>query len=235
MRMAFESWEDAGVFYNAYAKQVGFGIRIRDVQKSRDCKIRMVKWIVTRMDRSLVPNLWLVSNGFMKNRVSVTEFKQQWRTLMDKTGLDKNEWVKGLYEDLQMWCEAYLKDQFFAGMRTTSRCEGMNSTIKRYVKKQINLFEFIIKYDRMIDKLRFNESTTDFQASHMRMVCSHSLRVYENQAEELYTPTMFMIFREELRLVLSPDGRKRLKWRDLLRELHMQKQMENATRIPWKA
>ncbi|CAN1239293.1 Protein FAR1-RELATED SEQUENCE 5 [Linum grandiflorum] len=48
MRMAFESWEDAGVFYNAYAKQVGFGIRIRDVQKSRDCKIRMVKWVCAK-------------------------------------------------------------------------------------------------------------------------------------------------------------------------------------------
>ncbi|CAN1824194.1 Protein FAR1-RELATED SEQUENCE 5 [Linum perenne] len=45
MEMEFASWEAAEVFYNAYAKQVGFSIWRRDVQKSRGGEIRMVKWV----------------------------------------------------------------------------------------------------------------------------------------------------------------------------------------------
>ncbi|CAN1241497.1 Protein FAR1-RELATED SEQUENCE 5 [Linum perenne] len=74
-------------------------------------------------------------NGFMKNRMSICEFEEQWETLVEKTGLDTHPWVQGLYEDRHVWCEAYLKDMFFTGVTTTSRCEGMNCTIKRYVRK----------------------------------------------------------------------------------------------------
>ncbi|CAN1294378.1 hypothetical protein LINPERPRIM_LOCUS22437, partial [Linum perenne] len=46
MDMEFASWEAAEVFYNAYAKQVGFSIRRRDVRKSRGGELRMVKWMI---------------------------------------------------------------------------------------------------------------------------------------------------------------------------------------------
>ncbi|CAN1128601.1 Protein FAR1-RELATED SEQUENCE 5 [Linum perenne] len=102
-------------------------------------------------------------NGFMKNRMSICEFEEQWKNLVEKTDLDTHPWVQGLYDDRHVWCEAYLKDKFFAGMMTTLRCEGMSSTTKRYVRKQYNLFEFIKKYERMVDKLRLNETKADFK------------------------------------------------------------------------
>ncbi|CAN1781172.1 Protein SUPPRESSOR OF K(+) TRANSPORT GROWTH DEFECT 1 [Linum perenne] len=43
--MEFGSWKDAEVFYNAYAKQVGFSIHKRDVRKSRGGEVVMVKWV----------------------------------------------------------------------------------------------------------------------------------------------------------------------------------------------
>ncbi|CAN1188317.1 hypothetical protein LINPERHAP2_LOCUS39251 [Linum perenne] len=48
MDMELASWEAAAVFYNAYAKQVGFGIRRRDVRKSRGGEMRRVMWVCAK-------------------------------------------------------------------------------------------------------------------------------------------------------------------------------------------
>ncbi|CAN1801334.1 Protein FAR1-RELATED SEQUENCE 5 [Linum perenne] len=57
MDMEFASWEAAEVFYNAYAKQVGFSIRRRDVRKSRGGELRMVKWVCAK--EGFRDNKWL--------------------------------------------------------------------------------------------------------------------------------------------------------------------------------
>ncbi|CAN1143527.1 Protein FAR1-RELATED SEQUENCE 5 [Linum perenne] len=94
---------------------------------------RLCSWHIDRNAgaQKLSPEFMSGLNGFMKNRISIEEFEQKWQILVKKTGLDTHSWVKNLYEDRHLWCEAYLKENFFGGMTTTSRCEGMNSTIKR--------------------------------------------------------------------------------------------------------
>ncbi|CAL1407495.1 unnamed protein product [Linum trigynum] len=166
---------------------------------------RLCSWHIDRNagDMKLGVKFLQGLNYLMKNRMSIKEFEEKWQRLVTETNLDQYSWVKGLYGDRHMWCEAYLKGNFFGGMTTTSRCEGMNSTINRYVNQNLKLFEFVKRYERMVDKLRFNESKADFIAFHSRMVCSHVLLNYEQQAEELYTPTIFELFREELRFETS--------------------------------
>ncbi|CAI0543979.1 unnamed protein product [Linum tenue] len=161
---------------------------------------RLCSWHIDRNAGELRLGLMFLQglNKFMKSRISVEEFEESWQHLVTETKLDQHPWVKGLYADRHMWCEAYLKGKFFGGMATTSRCEGMNSTINKYVDKKLTLFEFVKRYERMVDKLRFNESKDDFRAFNSKSVCSHVLRGYEKQAEELYTPTMFELFKEEL-------------------------------------
>ncbi|CAN1143526.1 Protein FAR1-RELATED SEQUENCE 5 [Linum perenne] len=99
---------------------------------------RLCSWHIDRNAgaQKLSPEFMSGLNGFMKNRISIEEFEQKWQILVKKTGLDTHSWVKNLYEDRHLWCEAYLKENFFGGMTTTSRCEGMNSTIKRQAKRK---------------------------------------------------------------------------------------------------
>ncbi|CAN1140465.1 Protein FAR1-RELATED SEQUENCE 5 [Linum perenne] len=61
MGMEFASWEAAEVFYNAYAKQVGFSIRRRDVRKSRGAELRMIKWVCAK--ERFRDNKWLNLSG----------------------------------------------------------------------------------------------------------------------------------------------------------------------------
>jgi hypothetical protein len=46
--MTFDTWEEAGAFYLEYSKQVGFGIRKRDAQYSKEGERRMQKWVCSK-------------------------------------------------------------------------------------------------------------------------------------------------------------------------------------------
>ncbi|CAI0540760.1 unnamed protein product [Linum tenue] len=48
LALVFETLEDAEFFYNAYAKRVGFSIRKRDCQKSRDGEMLMQRWVCAK-------------------------------------------------------------------------------------------------------------------------------------------------------------------------------------------
>jgi hypothetical protein len=43
---------------------------------------------------------------------------------------------------------AYLKSNFWAGMTTTQRVEGMNKTMKEWLKKRTTLYEFVMQFDK---------------------------------------------------------------------------------------
>lgn len=54
---------------------------------------------------------------------TVEAFEHGWKEVITKYELESNEWLMNLIEEKQMWVPAYMKDQFWAGMRTTQRVE----------------------------------------------------------------------------------------------------------------
>ncbi|KAJ1431093.1 Zinc finger, SWIM-type [Sesbania bispinosa] len=63
--------------------------------------------------------------------VEVVEFSRRWRDMVCKYNLEDNNWVKDLYEKKHMWATTYITGQFFAGLRTTSRCESLHGQLGR--------------------------------------------------------------------------------------------------------
>ena len=56
-----------------------------------------------------------------------------------------------------------MKGKFFAGLRTTSRCEGLHSKIGRCAI-WISLFEFLLHFNQCLDFVRDNEVNTDLKS-----------------------------------------------------------------------
>ncbi|KAJ1428337.1 MULE transposase domain [Sesbania bispinosa] len=71
----------------------------------------------------------------MYSNFTSNQFEEFWEEMVSKHGLQRNRWVKKTYDIKEMWASAYLRDKFFARIRTTSQCEGINSLIKAYVRK----------------------------------------------------------------------------------------------------
>lgn len=62
-----------------------------------------------------------------------------------------------------MWVTAYVRGTFFAGFRTTSRCEGLHSEFGKYVNLKVNLLEFVQHFFRWLSYMRRRELEANFR------------------------------------------------------------------------
>lgn len=105
---------------------------------------RLCAWHLIRNATSNVKSLKFVSKfkHCMLGDIDVQEFNRKWQNLVAEFGLEQNNWVKDLYDKRTMWAIAHIRGSFFAGFRTTSRCEGLHSKFGKYVNSQNNLLDF---------------------------------------------------------------------------------------------
>ncbi|KAJ1388811.1 protein FAR1-RELATED SEQUENCE 5-like [Sesbania bispinosa] len=108
-----------------------------------------------------------------------------------------------MYELKWMWATAYLRDNFFAGIRTTSICEGINSFIKRYVQSKNSLVDFLHNFDKVVNEYRHNELTSYFKSTYTQPVMTTALEKYELEASNLYTRNKFFDVRKEIEKVAA--------------------------------
>ncbi|KAL4321394.1 hypothetical protein AHAS_Ahas14G0106100 [Arachis hypogaea] len=80
----------------------------------------------------------------------VDEFERYWRTSIESLSLGQNTWVQATYDIKESWATAYLRGTFCAGYRTTSRCEGINSFIKAFLKSTDSILELVHSLDRVV-------------------------------------------------------------------------------------
>ncbi|KAL4381394.1 hypothetical protein AHAS_Ahas04G0129100 [Arachis hypogaea] len=71
------------------------------------------------------PRFTTLLRNCMLADVEVEEFERQWDAMMDECGVWEVEWVKDLYAKKMSWATAYIRGCFYAGLRTTSRCESL--------------------------------------------------------------------------------------------------------------
>lgn len=60
-------------------------------------------------------------------------FEHKWRQIVQRHNVETHEWVLKMYNEKTMWAEAYLRGNFFGGMRSTQRLERMNAYLNHYV------------------------------------------------------------------------------------------------------
>ncbi|KAK3211270.1 hypothetical protein Dsin_015976 [Dipteronia sinensis] len=49
--------------------------------------------------------------------------------MLEQYSLEENDWMSRMYAKKHWWMEAYFKGHFFAGMRTTQRCEDKKTKV----------------------------------------------------------------------------------------------------------
>ncbi|KAK7274395.1 hypothetical protein RIF29_15480 [Crotalaria pallida] len=118
-----------------------------------------------------------------------------WHELVESCGLDMNSgWVKEANEKKKMWATTYLKGSFFAGLRTTSRCEGLHSMFGRYVESRNSLYELLQHYHRWLDYIRHNQHQKDYNSWYKMHVLNTHLPKLERSATLVYSHDVFHMF-----------------------------------------
>ncbi|CAN1147570.1 Protein FAR1-RELATED SEQUENCE 5 [Linum perenne] len=133
----------------------------------RLCLWHLKKNVVEHVKKSKSPDFAERFYKLAKADLTETEFELQWKELVESSNLQNYKWInKDLYESRQNWARAYLRKKFYAGVTSTSRCEGSNSMITKYVTGKHKLKKFFIDYDRWLEAIRQTELKLDFKSNY---------------------------------------------------------------------
>ncbi|RVX10646.1 Protein FAR1-related sequence 5 [Vitis vinifera] len=130
---------------------------------------------------------------------TVEEFECAWNDMLEMFNLHGHKWVTDIYAKRSRWAEAYLRGHFFAGMKSTQRCESMNAYLNRFLKTRLKLFEFVKHFDRALSRIRHNEAKAEFETHHSSAVLTTKLYALEKYAGTVFTRQSFLKFRNEMK------------------------------------
>ncbi|KAL4397183.1 hypothetical protein AHAS_Ahas01G0166400 [Arachis hypogaea] len=94
---------------------------------------RLCAWHLLRNATSNIgkPKFTRMFRDCMLGDYEVRTFQRKWFEMVEKFGVADKRWVQDMYERRHSWATAHIQGKFFAGFRTTSRCEGLHAVISR--------------------------------------------------------------------------------------------------------
>ncbi|RYR19599.1 hypothetical protein Ahy_B03g064431 [Arachis hypogaea] len=63
--------------------------------------------------------------------IDIHEFEKQWEAMLEECGVREVKWVRDLNAKKYSWATAYIRGRFYAGLRTSSRCESLDAKLGR--------------------------------------------------------------------------------------------------------
>ncbi|KAH9698523.1 protein FAR1-RELATED SEQUENCE [Citrus sinensis] len=134
----------------------------------------------------------------MLTPMTVAEFETQWLAVVAEFALEQHAWVQKMYSKRCNWAEAYLRGTFFAGMRSTQRCESMNAYLSRFVQHKLKLYEFVRQIDRALHNIRTTETSDEFKTKYSTPVLRTHLQSLEKHDAQLFPLRVFSKVRDEM-------------------------------------
>ncbi|RVW66889.1 Protein FAR1-related sequence 5 [Vitis vinifera] len=132
---------------------------------------------------------------------TVEEFEGAWNDMLEMFNLHGHKWVTDIYVKHSRWAEAYLREHFFAGMRSIQRCESMNAYLNHFLKTCLKLFKFVKHFDKALSHIHHNEAKAEFETHHSSTVLTTKLYALEKHVETIFTRQSFLKFRDEMKNV----------------------------------
>ncbi|KAM5574058.1 protein FAR1-RELATED SEQUENCE 5-like [Rosa sericea] len=99
-----------------------------------DCPHRLCTWHIAKNAQSNLHNLEVIAEfrRCMFDKATPYGFEQRWNDMVNKFDLHDKNWVRMMYEKRHKWAEAFISGHFFARMRSTQWCEGMNNCLEKH-------------------------------------------------------------------------------------------------------
>lgn len=125
------------------------------------------------------------------------DFLGAWNIMIEKYGLQNNEWLQRLFELKEKWALVYGREHFCADMSSTQRSEGMNSQIKLYISYNCNMLRFFKHFERLVEDRRYAELKADYKAYHSQPSLPQQVEILKH-AGKVYTPAIYKKFYNEM-------------------------------------
>ncbi|KAL8471176.1 hypothetical protein ACS0TY_028125 [Phlomoides rotata] len=134
------------------------------------------------------------------------EFVNSWKLMLDTYGLWENGWLHGIFEEREKWALPYTKHIFSADIEAALLSEGSITSLKKYIKSESHVLQFVKHFGRVVNDWRFKELEANYDMSqHMPRIMGDVILL--KQVREVYTPIIFKTFHQEyencLNIVIS--------------------------------
>ncbi|XLR43818.1 protein FAR1-RELATED SEQUENCE 5-like [Arachis hypogaea] len=178
-----------------------------------DAHHRLCGWHLLRNATSNVSNPKFTQQfrKCMLGDYEIDEFEERWASMVNSFGVKNMEWVETTYGIKDMWATAHMRGKFFAGLRTTSRCEALHSQVARFVKSGYSIKEFLHHFRRWMGLLRNNEAEADYYTSYGFPIMQTQVQALERSGASVYTREVFYLFRS---LLLKASSVIIVDWRE---------------------
>ncbi|XP_057755687.1 protein FAR1-RELATED SEQUENCE 9-like [Arachis stenosperma] len=119
--------------------------------------------------------------------------------------------VYDIRKEREIWANAYLCEKFCTGIRTTSRCKGINSSLKKFIKFGNCLLELVENLDLVVKDYRNNEFIADYKTLYSNPMMTTGLETLERSVSKLYMKEIFYEVQKQIEgigalLVLHRDS-----------------------------
>lgn len=130
------------------------------------------------------------------------EFDSGWQYWTNRYDLVGNPFMTRASEVRDKWAKPYFNDIFCARMTSTQRSESANHVLKVYVPCKSSINMFVKQYTKLIDD---REKADDEAEKNKTQKTSrpHFGFPIEKHAAKIYTPSVFKLFKSELRKTSS--------------------------------
>ncbi|XP_072060439.1 protein FAR1-RELATED SEQUENCE 5-like [Arachis hypogaea] len=166
-----------------------------------DAHHRLCAWHLLRNATANIsdPRFTQMFRHCMLADMEIDEFEAHWEAMVNECGVREVEWVKDLYTKKHAWATAYIRGRFFAGVRTTSRCESLHAKLGRFVESRYGVLEFVRNFQRCVDFLRDTEDELEFRSWYGTPVLQTEFVELEKSGWTMFTREMFLRFRDSLK------------------------------------
>ncbi|KAL0006044.1 hypothetical protein SO802_013605 [Lithocarpus litseifolius] len=134
----------------------------------------------------------------MVRYVTLDEFEDMWKKMVDKHNLHNHEWLHEMYAKQEMGRSLHERSFFFSSCRSTQHCEAMNALLNRYLDRKTRLYELFQQVDRALTRIRYNEMGANFSSNYTKPVLITKLVKIKKNAANILTTEMFSMVQEEI-------------------------------------
>ncbi|XP_019166612.1 PREDICTED: protein FAR1-RELATED SEQUENCE 5-like [Ipomoea nil] len=161
-----------------------------------DCRHRFCMWhFMTKVNEKIGP--YMVKDVGFRNKlndivwnetISVSEFEEQWHSLMEKYNLATHRWFTKLYTEREFWVLAYFINLPMSGLlRTTSRSEAENSVYGKCTRPHFSLVEFYVQFEGVLETQRYKQSKLNAESEEIEAGCFYCRVVGIREEGEVIT------------------------------------------------
>ena len=131
---------------------------------------------------------------------SKEEFEELWEKVINDHNLEDNDWATLIYAKRKSWAETFLRGNFFGGMRTTQRCESMNSYMRRSLEHKQLLRIFVSQIDEEFQNIHYTKRQDDFNSKHTKpyIPISDTLLIYHEQFASTFIRNVYQMVAKEI-------------------------------------